>query len=134
LEIFRLKALGLIVSFDKKNVNQKKEEMAMKVKDIKEYEDWKEKQEDKSIFRYAEKWADLMEEEIQSGATVRDIAEKLSHKADTEGITGYMYGASVNILSLYWKYGEELRKWHNKEYDYEGDGVVNPAVLTVKTK
>lgn len=26
---------------------------------------------------------------------------------------------------------EELRKWHNKEYNYEGDGVVNPAILTI---
>lgn len=26
---------------------------------------------------------------------------------------------------------EFLRKWHNKEYGYDGDGVVNPAVITV---
>lgn len=43
-----------------------------------------------------------------------------------------MYGMAVSILSQCWKYGEFLRKWHNKEYGYEGDGVVNPAVMTVK--
>ena len=58
-------------------------------------------------------------------------AEKCSHDADTDGITGFMYGAAVSILSNHWKYGELLRKWHNKEYGHEGDGVVNPAVLTI---
>lgn len=45
-----------------------------------------------------------------------------------------MYGCAVNILAQCWKYGEELRKWHNKEYNYNGNGVVNPAVLTIKKK
>jgi hypothetical protein len=42
-----------------------------------------------------------------------------------------MYGYAVNALSQSWKYGEELRKWHNTDYGYEGDGIVNPAVLTI---
>ena len=50
---------------------------------------------------------------------------------DIAGITGFMYGCAVNALSQLWEYGEELRKWHNKEYNYNGDGVVNPAILTV---
>lgn len=109
----------------------------MKIKDVEVYEDWKAKNTDgygMGIFRYAEKWADLMETEIEKGAEVKDIADRLSHAADTEGITGYMYGASVSILSQCWEHGDELKKWHNKEYDYEGDGIVNPAILTVKTK
>jgi len=65
------------------------------------------------------------------GVTVAKIADKASHAADIDGVTGFMYGCAVNVLSQVWKHGEELRKWHNKEYDYEGDGVVNPAVLTV---
>lgn len=107
----------------------------MKVKDTPVYEDWKSKNTDaygSGIFQYAEKWADLMEKKIDEGAEVKDIAKKSSHEADTEGITGYMYGASVSILSQCWEHGEELRKWHNGEYDYEGDGVVNPAILNVK--
>ncbi|WP_275372683.1 hypothetical protein [Clostridium tertium] len=106
----------------------------MKIKDIKVYEDLKSKNTDiygECIFRYAERWADLMEKELASGGYIKDIAKKLSHKADTEGITGYMYGASVDILSQCWIYGEELRKWHNGKYGYEGDGIVNPAVLTI---
>lgn len=47
------------------------------------------------------------------------------------GHKGFMYGVAVSILSQCWEYGECLRKWHNKEYGYDGDGVVNPAVITV---
>lgn len=107
----------------------------MNLKDLKAYEDWKVNNTDPygaAIFQYAEKWAEMMEHEISFGAKVKDIAHRLSKEADTEGITGFMYGAAVNILSQCWEHGEELRKWHNKEYDYEGDGTVNPAMLTVK--
>lgn len=63
----------------------------------------------RAIFSYAEKWADLMEERINAGAKLEDIAEKTSHEADTEGITGYMYGAAVSILSEHWIMGAELK-------------------------
>jgi len=48
-----------------------------------------------------------------------------------DNLTGFMYGCAVNILSQCWEYGEQLRKWHNKQYDYDGNGVVNPAVLKI---
>jgi len=44
------------------------------------------------------------------------------------------YGCAVSILSQCWEYGEYLRKWHNKKYDYDGDGAVNPAIMTVGAK
>lgn len=84
------------------------------------------------VIRYCEKWADLMERRIDKGETVYQCAEETSHLADTEGITGFMYGCAVNILSGVWQYGEDLRKWHNGEYNYEGQGVVNPAIITIK--
>jgi len=99
-----------------------------------EYQNWKAKNTDDysaAIFRYAENWADLMEQEMEGGQDVTDIADRTSHEADTEGITGFMYGMAVKILSLCWEHGEKLRVWHNKKYDHEGEGVVNPAVLTV---
>lgn len=87
------------------------------------------------IFRYAENWAKLMQEAIEKEwKTLEEVAEKLSHDADLEWITWFMYGAAVNILSQTWKYWNELRKWHNKEYKYEWEGVVNPAVLTINPK
>lgn len=103
-----------------------------------EYKHWYELNSDgysRACFTYAERWAEILEKEIDENGDVRKIitenAERLSHVADTEGITGFMYGCAVNILSQCWEYGEELRKWHNKEYSYDGDGVVNPAILTL---
>ena len=90
--------------------------------------------------RYAEEWARLMQVRIANGETVAECADELSHLADDDGITGFMYGAAVSMLAKCWKHGEELRRWHNKETQIgtEGDeanesgGVLNPAVLNVR--
>lgn len=86
------------------------------------------------VISYAKEWAMAMQVEIAAGKKLKDIAQQTSSDADYDGITGFMYGAAVQMLSQCWKHGEELRKWHNKEYNHEGDGVVNPAVLTLNTK
>lgn len=103
-----------------------------------DYKNWLDKNTDhygRACFTYAERWAELLEKKIDeigdAKKAIMEHADHLSREADVEGITGFMYGCSVNILSQCWEYGEELRKWHNKEYDYEGDGVVNPAVMTI---
>ena len=85
----------------------------------------------KAALDYAEYWAKLMQVEIANGSTIIECAERTSHELGFLGITGFMYGCAVNLLSQTWKHGEELRKWHNKEYNHEGEGVVNPAVLTI---
>ena len=87
-----------------------------------------------AICVYAENWAKLMQKKMAEGQKIADIAGACSHLADTEGITGFMYGAAVSMLSRCWKHGEELRKWHNKEYNHEGEGVVNPAVIEISPK
>lgn len=110
----------------------------MKVKNQEKYQEWIDKQNGDeyglACFRYAENWANMMEKEIAEGKEVKDIAKELSFWADTEGITGFMYGMAVSILAKCWEHGEELRKWHNGEHNHEGDGVVNPAILTVSKK
>lgn len=84
------------------------------------------------VVNFAKTWAELMEEKIESGKALKDIADGCANKADEGiGITGFMYGCAVSALAQRWEYGEELRKWHNHEYDYEGDGVVNPAILSI---
>lgn len=84
------------------------------------------------VVTYARRWAKYMQHLMQKhNKSIIEIADKASHVSDIEGITGFMYGCAVNTLAQCWKYGEDLRKWHNKDYGYEGDGVVNPAVLTV---
>lgn len=92
--------------------------------------------------RFAERWARLMEGRIANGDTVAGCAEQASHLADNEGITGFMYGCAVSILSQVWIHGEELRHWHNRttQLGNEGDkanetgGVLNPALLSISTK
>ena len=92
-----------------------------------------------AIFRYAVRWAELMENEISNGNKIKDVAKELSYEADTEGITGFMYGAAVGLLAACWKYGEELRLWHNLETQIgtEGEqanqtgGVLNPAIINI---
>ena len=90
--------------------------------------------------RYAEEWARLMQVRTANGETVAECADELSHLADDDGITGFMYGAAVSMLAKCWKHGEELRRWNNRETQIgtEGDemnesgGVLNPAVLNVR--
>ena len=85
----------------------------------------------KASLDYAEGWAKLMQIEIANGNELKDIAERTSFELNFLGITGFMYGCAVDILSKCWVHGEELRKWHNKGYGHDGDGVVNPAILTI---
>jgi len=92
-----------------------------------------------AIVRFAEKWAVLMEVEIASGKTVKECANATSRIADDEGITGFMYGCAVAILSKVWVHGEDLRRWHNKDIQLKDEGdranekgtVLNPAVLCI---
>lgn len=88
---------------------------------------------------YAARWAHLMENEINCGSKLKNIAEKTSHEADKEGVTGFMYGCAVSVLTQVWKYGEELRLWHNPyiQINDEGEmankngGVLNPAIINI---
>lgn len=86
----------------------------MKIKDNKVYENWKSNNNDPygaGVFRFAEKWANLMESEIECGKSLKDVADRTSREADMEGITGFMYGAAVSILTQCWEHGEEFNKW-----------------------
>lgn len=91
------------------------------------------------IVTYGEDWANLMEARLEKGEKLVNIAKETSHQADTDGITGFMYGCAVSALSQFWLHGEELRRWHNKDTQIhdEGDkanesgGVLNPALLSL---
>lgn len=92
------------------------------------------------IVRYAGAWADLMEARMALGETLEAIADPTSHEADADGITGFMYGAAVGVLSACWHHGEALRRWHNLDTQIgtEGEranasgGVLNPALLNIE--
>jgi len=96
----------------------------------------------KAVYRYASEWATRMEQEINNGKKIAEIAHQTSHESDDEGITGFMYGTAVSMLSAWWLHGEALRLWHNiktqigKEGDAanESGGVLNPALLNIDVK
>lgn len=111
------------------------------------YDDWKAKNTDPygaRIFSYAEDLANLLEKEIEiSGKSPEEVinthADRFSHEADYDGITGFMYGAAISTLSACWIFGEPLRRWHNlkTQLGTEGEkankegGVLNPALLNI---
>jgi hypothetical protein len=90
-------------------------------------------------FTYAIQWADLMEARLANGETVEACAKECSREADTDGITGFMYGTAAAILSACWEHGEALRRWHNLDTQIgkegekanESGGVLNPALLSI---
>ena len=114
-----------------------------------EYADWKAKNADDPygmrIFSYAEDWADMLEKQIaeNSELTIQAVIEKyadaLSHTADTDGITGFMYGAAVSVLAQSWIHGDQLRRWHNLKTQIHHEGeraneegkTLNPALLNI---
>jgi hypothetical protein len=92
---------------------------------------------------FARAWADEMEKRMEAGQTLAECAKSASHDVDKDfGITGFMYGCAVSILSQCWLHGEELRKWHNKDLapkqaDAANDkpgAVLNPALVTLTLK
>lgn len=94
------------------------------------------------VISYAEDWANFMERDMAAGKKLEDCAEATSHEADTDGITGFMYGAAVSTLAAVWKHGEALRRWHNLktqihdegERANESGGTLNPALLNIGSK
>lgn len=92
------------------------------------------------VYRFAARWAHIMECEMGAGKKLQDAAKAASHEADDEGITGFMYGCAVSVLSHVWEHGEELRRWHNLDTQIgsEGErankdgGILNPALLRIE--
>lgn len=114
--------------------------MKLKAGTESEYQKYKESNTDPyggRIISYSEDWADFMEAEMATGKSIADIAKATSRQADTDGITGFMYGCAVSGLARFWEHGEELRLWHNldTQIGHEGEeanksgGVLNPALL-----
>jgi len=93
------------------------------------------------VIKFTERWAELMEAAITNGAKLEDVAKQCSRSADTEGITGFMYGCAAAALAHFWVYGEQFRLWHNLDTQIgtEGEaanksgGILNPALLHLES-
>ena len=66
------------------------------------------------IFKFSEKWANLMEVEIDKGYDIDDIAEKTSEIAGKKELTKTMFNSALDILYRCWAYGYELEGWSKK--------------------
>ena len=64
--------------------------------------------------------------------TPHGIICKADNDIDAGGITVAMAGFVAQMISTCHERGEEFRKIWNKEY--AGEGVVNPAIITIETK
>lgn len=107
-----------------------------------EYDEYKAKNSDPygaGVVTFERRWANAMEVFLEDGRDLAAIAEDASRIADTEGITGFMYGCAVKSLAHFWVHGEELRRWHNLKIQIhdEGErankegGTLNPAILVM---
>jgi hypothetical protein len=114
----------------------------MKIVDQEAWQSWVDNNQDpygSGVIRYAERWADLIEAAMTNGESLEDVAKRTSHEADTEGITGFMYGAAVSVLTTVWEHGDRLRRWHNLDTQIrnegeranESGGVLNPAIINI---
>jgi len=91
------------------------------------------------IVRYVRRWAERMEERMAAGETLPGCWKEASHEADTEGITGFMYGAAVSVIKTVWEHGDELACLHNLDIQIRDEGeranergtVLNPALLNM---
>ena len=77
------------------------------------------------IIKFAQKWAQHMQEELKKGNIIHDIAEKSACKvAKGKDIPVYMHYCAMVILSDVWKYGDELQSWYShKCSNYYGEPI-----------
>ena len=88
----------------------------------------------KDVIKFAYKWASCAEKCILKG---RQIEDSIAYAAIYCGVHMISVSIYINVVLLLvntWKYGEGLRKYHNKKYGYEGDGIANPGILVFERK
>jgi hypothetical protein len=64
------------------------------------------------MVEFAEAWARLMQAEMSRGKQLKEIARPTSLQANVERLSGQRVVAAMNILTVCWRYGAELRAWY----------------------
>ena len=88
-----------------------------------------------AVMSYAERWADMMEQQIINGAAVSEAAAQTRYKANQENISWYMYGNAVRVLLNFWEYGDELGhlQQSNRSYQEQQEALLEAQVCDVQT-
>lgn len=95
------------------------EDGSMTIIDSKDWEKYKADNDDpygQSIIEYAERWAGLMEKQINEGYDLASIANETSHQANTDRLSYFTFSVAANALIKHWKYGEQLDEWYQSQY------------------
>jgi len=88
----------------------------------------------KDSVRYAETWAELIEEAIEKYSNmpllevVNEYAWKLKCRVDMQGIKGAYYDLVLEIIKSYWKYGREFKQWHGTIYRIPPSSIDNNSL------
>ena len=87
----------------------------MKIKNVPRNDEWLQKSATdayaQGIVRFAERWANLMEPELEAGKTIQEIAKTTSRAANVSDITEIQFAVAVYYLIEVWEYGEHLNQW-----------------------
>lgn len=106
------------------------------IKDKKAWKIWVEKNNDaygKACVDTARKVMTYLDEEKE--IDVNKMINRADKEANAGGLTGFMAGAVAQMVVRCHSRGEEFKKKWNARYGVKEDvkGVVNPAILTLKT-
>lgn len=108
----------------------------MPVTNTEKWQTWKDNNQDAyggCCVKVAEKAMEMLDKE---GGEIdcHDLICRADKEAEAGGITGFMAGAVASMINQCHSRGEEFRKAWNAGYNVTSDeGVVNPAILTLKT-
>jgi len=111
----------------------------MKLKDKKAWAEWEKNNQDpygKACVDVARRVMELLDEDetpLHNGYypemhTAHGLICKADDDINAGGITGFMAGYVAQMVTKCYERGEEFRRSLNDE-EYEGDGVMNPALL-----
>lgn len=64
------------------------------------------------IMKYADRWARLMQRQIDEGKAVKEVAEQTGREAGWPSIIQLVPLAAVEILVDCWEHGEALKDWY----------------------
>ena len=71
---------------------------------------------------------------IDEGKTFDEAQKMMLDTKQGNGITGFMMGALMLAVCHFHPKGEEIKKWWNKENGREeAKGVINPALIEIKS-
>lgn len=106
------------------------------IKDQKKWNNWVKKNKDpygKACVDVARRVMEILDEDKDFDC--HEIICQADKEVDAGGITGFMAGCVAEMISECHSRGKEFRKKWNKSYGVDnGGGVVNPAIMTIKTK